>query len=208
MQTWPGRLADSGDPRAACTLHDSSPEQCAIRRSSYLRSMCAATSSDGTTMVSRKRAEQPGEAVQDIISNPPLVPLTNQYLEDLSRRIQSKPVPWEGYARAELVSQDELRMIRSLDGKDDEEVSTILSKDNAALGDKYAHLYIRLLNKLTRTDTLQQILVLMGNLLKNHDERVESFLNVKSADNKSAWPWQPLVQYVFPFYEKLVSYHS
>lgn len=45
---------------------------------------------------------------------------------------------------------------------------------------EYALLYLRLLAKLSRTDTLQQILVLVGDMLQDRDDRVDFFLQAAS----------------------------
>lgn len=140
----------------------------------------AATSSKG------KGAEENGNRV----ATPALVPIRNQYLSELGHRIRSRPIPWEGYARADLVTQDELKMIRSIDGKEEEESQKLLDQD----GEKYASLYIRLLAKLTRTDTLQQILVLMSDMVEDHDDRAALFLQVKQTDQGNTWPWHPLLK--------------
>jgi len=145
----------------------------------------AATSSKGKGADNTEKNESGNR-----VATPALVPIRNQYLIELGHRIRSRPIPWEGYARADLVTQDELKMIRSIDGKDEEESQKLLDQD----GEKYASLYIRLLAKLTRTDTLQQILVLMSDMLEDHDDRAALFLKVKQADEGNTWPWHPLLK--------------
>lgn len=150
-----------------------------------------ATDSNGTTSGAQSKANaDDGNAAQSRIAAPALVPLTNGYVDELSQRIRSRPIPWEGYARADLVTEDELRMIRSVDGQSDKEVDRLLDES----GDKYAALYIRLLAKLTRTDTLQQILVLIGDMLEGNDERAALFFRIKAVDQGSSWPWHPLMK--------------
>lgn len=145
----------------------------------------AATSSKGKATENADKNESGNR-----VATPALVPIRNQYLTELGHRIRSRPIPWEGYARADLVTQDELKMIRSIDGKDEEESQKLLDQD----GEKYASLYIRLLAKLTRTDTLQQILVLMGDMLEDNDDRAALFFKVKQADQGNTWPWHPLLK--------------
>lgn len=170
-------------------------------------------SANGTSAAARSGASQTeGDSNSSSgndarVSAPPLVPVSNTYLEELSRRIRARPIPWEGYARADLVSDEELKMIRAADGSSGGgnrsghsgieaqlQDSSDESGAGASLGDKYAQLYTRLLAKLTRTDTLQQILVLIGDMLDGHDERAALFLNAKAVDQGNAWPWQPLVK--------------
>lgn len=134
---------------------------------------------------------------------PPLVQLTSPWLSSLTSRIRSRPIPWEGYARADLVSQDELKMIRSIDTDQGNDSSLLDSR-----GEEYATLYLRLLTKLSRTDTLQQVLVLMGDMVESRDDRLQLFFlaatKLQSAEamneDKQAhqdtanWPWAPLVR--------------
>lgn len=51
----------------------------------------------------------------------------------------------------------------------------LLSTTAQQEGASYATLYLRLLAKLSRTDTLQQILVLVGDMLQDRDDRVALF---------------------------------
>lgn len=139
------------------------------------------------------------------IPTPPLVQLTSPWLTSLTSRIRSRPIPWEGYARADLVSQDELKMIRSVDvGKDDNGAADKVLDER---GQEYAMLYLRLLTKLSRTDTLQQVLVLVGDMLQGRDDRLHLFFEAatklqsgdamldKSGDEgRDHWPWAPLVR--------------
>lgn len=143
--------------------------------------------------------------VDEKVPNPPLVQLTSPWLSSLTSRIRSRPIPWEGYARADLVSQDELKMIRSIDTGN----AASDSKDKVLdeRGQEYATLYLRLLTKLSRTDTLQQVLVLVGDMLEGRDDRLQLFFEAanklqsaeaadenKSSNDLAAWPWAPLVR--------------
>lgn len=94
-------------------------------------------------------------------------------------------------------------MIRSIDTKQGNDTSVLDSR-----GEEYATLYLRLLTKLSRTDTLQQVLVLMGDMVEARDDRLQLFFQaatkLQSADamneDKKAhqdadnWPWAPLVR--------------
>lgn len=50
----------------------------------------------------------------DKVPAPPLVLVSNSWLDDLTNRTRAKPIPWEGYHRADLVSAEELKMIKKL----------------------------------------------------------------------------------------------
>ncbi|CEH12241.1 Vacuolar H-ATPase V1 sector, subunit H [Ceraceosorus bombacis] len=91
-------------------------------------------------------------------------------------------------------------MIRSIDATSS--TSTIKEETMEKQGNAYAQLYLRLLAKLGRTDTIQQVLVLVTDMLKDHDERIELFKHVpapqepggEAAEASHAWPWAPLIK--------------
>ena len=108
--------------------------------------------------------------------------VSNPYLDEASAKIRSKPVPWEvicilsisllelnnrqGYQRAGLLTSEELTMIKRVDRQPRTKVESLL----VTSGKTYAQLYLKLLKKLARVDTLQWLLVviadaLAGNLL-------------------------------------------
>lgn len=93
-------------------------------------------------------------------------------------------------------------MIRSVDAKDAKEVDGILDER----GEQYAILYLRLLSKLSRTDTLQQVLVLIADMVEANPDRAQLFSKAAKTVNemekehgqqdsdKQAWPWAPVVK--------------
>lgn len=137
----------------------------------------------------KKAAPEPVEA-------PPLVYLTNRWIQELSSRIRSRPIPWEGYHRADLLSADELKMIKNVDastvGQNRSKLEPLLEEQ----GQEYVSLYLRLLSKLSRTDTLQQILVLVDDMLATRDDRLELFLSLdgQEAQDGLSFPWRPFVK--------------
>ncbi|KAK0531643.1 H(+)-transporting V1 sector ATPase subunit H [Tilletia horrida] len=109
------------------------------------------------------------------VPSPALVHIANTWLDELTARTRSRPIPWEGYARADLVSSDELKLIKKVERQPRAKVDAVYDAE----GGSYALLYLRLLAKLSRTDTLQQILVLVGDMLRDHDDRAALFAQVK-----------------------------
>ncbi|KAL9933655.1 hypothetical protein V8E36_007313 [Tilletia maclaganii] len=118
-----------------------------------------------------KTAAAPAERVPA----PALVHIANAWLEELTARTRSRPIPWEGYARADLVSSEELKLIKKVERQPRSKVDAVYDAE----GGSYALLYLRLLAKLSRTDTLQQILVLVGDMLRDHDDRALLFAQSK-----------------------------
>ena len=63
--------------------------------------------------------------------------------------------------RANLVKAEDLAMIRKVDRQPRQKVESLLLSN----GPQYASLYLRLLKNLNRVDTMQYILVLIGDAL-------------------------------------------
>ncbi|GAA5929733.1 H(+)-transporting V1 sector ATPase subunit H [Sporobolomyces koalae] len=108
----------------------------------------------------------------------------NSYLSDKSLKIRSKAIPWDGYQRAGLLSAEDVALIQKVVGNKDK-AEPILEAE----GETYAALYIRLLNKLSRNDTLQFILVLLGDFIADREDRIPLFLS-ESSDS----PYPPLLK--------------
>ncbi|KAJ8078470.1 H(+)-transporting V1 sector ATPase subunit H [Marasmius tenuissimus] len=114
--------------------------------------------------------------------------VSNSYLDETSSKIRSKPVPWEGYQRADLITSEELSLIKKVDRQPKAKIESLLLSD----GQTYALLYLRLLKKLQRLDTMQSILVLIADALADHDERIPLFTRASETD--SELPYVPLLR--------------
>ncbi|KAF8919557.1 armadillo-type protein [Mucidula mucida] len=114
--------------------------------------------------------------------------LSNDYLRSASANVRSKSVPWEGYQRAGLVTLDELALIKKVDRQPKAKIDSVLLSDGPA----YVLLYLRLLKKLTRVDTIQIILVLIADSLADHEERVA--LYTRTAESEPDLPHGPLLK--------------
>lgn len=62
----------------------------------------------------------------DAAPAPPLVLVANTWLDDLTARTRARPIPWEGYQRADLVSAEELKMIKKVDRQPKNKVDAVL----------------------------------------------------------------------------------
>jgi V-type H+-transporting ATPase subunit H len=67
----------------------------------------------------------------------------------------------QAYQRADLVTSEELALIKKVDRQPKAKTESILLSD----GQTYAQLYLRLLKKLQRVDTMHCILVLISDAL-------------------------------------------
>ncbi|KAI6151039.1 ATPase V1 complex subunit H [Pisolithus tinctorius] len=114
--------------------------------------------------------------------------VSNAYLDEHSAKIRSKPVPWEGYQRAGLVTSEELSLIKKVDRQPRAKTESILISD----GQTYALLYLRLLKKLQRVDTMQCLLVLIADALLDHDERIPLF--TRTAQSDPDLPYAPFLR--------------
>ncbi|KAJ7184178.1 ATPase V1 complex subunit H [Mycena filopes] len=110
------------------------------------------------------------------------------YLDENSAKIRSKPVPWEGYQRADLITSDELALIKKVDRQSKAKTESLLLSESPA----YALLYLRLLKKLQRVDTMQCILVLIADAIADHDERIPLFTRAVETDPEL--PYGPLLR--------------
>ncbi|RXW20737.1 hypothetical protein EST38_g5096 [Candolleomyces aberdarensis] len=114
--------------------------------------------------------------------------LSNAYLEETTNKTRAKPVPWEGYQRADLVTAEELALIKRVDRQPRARVESVLLSE----GGTYALLYLSLLKKLQRVDTMQCLLVLIADALTDHEERIPLFTRTNQVD--SDLPYIPLLK--------------
>ena len=80
----------------------------------------------------------------------------------------------QGYQRAGLVTTDELALLKKVDRQPKAKIDSILLSD----GQSYALLYLRLLNKLQRVDTMQCILVYIADALLGRSFKLDPFAPV------------------------------
>ncbi|KAI0698501.1 ATPase V1 complex subunit H [Cytidiella melzeri] len=114
--------------------------------------------------------------------------VANFFLDDASNKIRVKPVPWDGYQRADLITSEELAMIKKVDKQPKAKIESLLLSDGPA----YALLYLRLLSKLQRVDTQHWILVMIADMLSDHEERIALFTRASETD--PSFPYGPLLR--------------
>ncbi|WFD45488.1 H(+)-transporting V1 sector ATPase subunit H [Malassezia furfur] len=110
---------------------------------------------------------------QQAVSTSPLMPLDNGWLKETADKVRARQTAWEGYQRAELISSEELQMLRDAEqaGRD-KQLRTVLDKEP-----QYAALYTRLFGKLSRADTIQQVVLLADDLVQAAPDRLDAFLD-------------------------------
>ncbi|EIW85361.1 ATPase V1 complex subunit H [Coniophora puteana RWD-64-598 SS2] len=114
--------------------------------------------------------------------------VANSFLDESSSKIRTKAVPWEGYQRADLVSSDELALIKKVERQPRAKTESILVSD----GQTYVNLYLGLLKRLQRVDTMQCLLVLIADALAEHEERIPLFIRASQTDPEL--PYIPLLR--------------
>lgn len=125
---------------------------------------------------------------KDAVAEVPLALVSNPYLDELTAGLRARPIPWEGYQRATLITQTELNYIKAVEKKTGEDLSRVVDNE----GPVYADLFVSLLQKLVRVDTIQSILILIDDLLLDHEERATYFIDLAKKD--PSLPYAPLLK--------------
>ncbi|KAF8977479.1 H(+)-transporting V1 sector ATPase subunit H [Entomortierella lignicola] len=115
---------------------------------------------------------------KDDVAEVPLALVSNVYLDELTAELRARPIPWE----------EELNDIKAVDRKTSEDLSRVIDQD----GLRYAKMIIDLLQKLVCVDTIQSILILLDDLLLDHEQRASYFLEL--AKNDASLPYAPLIK--------------
>ncbi|CAO3643482.1 unnamed protein product [Cunninghamella echinulata] len=107
----------------------------------------------------------------DDIPEVPLALVSNQYLDKKAAQVRQKPMLWEGYERANLLTHNQLELIKSVDKKSPEEIqSAVQGKEET-----YASLILYLLKNLSRADTMQYVCVLADDILSVNNQNARGF---------------------------------
>jgi V-type H+-transporting ATPase subunit H len=92
-----------------------------------------------------------------------------------SDKVLSQTIPWEGYQKANLISEKELELIKKYDKKTLEQKKTILEQE----GNIYSELFLDLLIKINKEETLQYILTLLDQAIKDYSPIINNLLSIK-----------------------------
>ncbi|KAJ1926668.1 H(+)-transporting V1 sector ATPase subunit H [Tieghemiomyces parasiticus] len=108
-------------------------------------------------------------AVDQPITIPSLL-ITNSYFDEVTENIRERPMPWEGYQRASLITENELLMLRNYSAK-----TGLKDKE---LAHKYIDLFLGLMGKLSRMDALQYILVAFDDAIHKYPETLDYLVHL------------------------------
>ncbi|CAO3613026.1 unnamed protein product [Cunninghamella blakesleeana] len=107
----------------------------------------------------------------DDIPEVPFALVSNQYLDKKAAQVRQKPMLWEGYERANLLTHAQLELIKSIDKKSPEEIQNAVRGKEVA----YASLILYLLKNLSRADTMQYVCVLADDILSVNNQNARGF---------------------------------
>lgn len=117
--------------------------------------------------------------------------LISPYLDEVTANIRARPIPWEGYQRASLLSEEEVTQIKTIDKQPASKRQEIISKQS----DEYAHLVMSMLGKIKRIDILQYTLVLAGDFIAESHTFAQSLLSHENGDEAA---YKPFIKYGMP----------
>ncbi|KAJ1307945.1 hypothetical protein OPQ81_002022 [Rhizoctonia solani] len=114
--------------------------------------------------------------------------VSSSFLDEQATRIRARSLSWESYQRAGQISTEDLSQLKKIDKQSPQKVNSILMGE----GPQYAWLFTSILKKLARTEPTQAVLVMIGDALTDHEERVPLFLRTSEQDPEL--PFGPLVK--------------
>lgn len=114
--------------------------------------------------------------------------LISPYLDELTANIRARPIPWEGYQRASLISENEVKQIKAIDKQPAAKKKEIVSKES----DDYARLVSDMLGKIKRVDILQYTLVLAGDFISESSSFAQSLISLGDGSDS---PYSPFIKY-------------
>ncbi|ORX51659.1 ATPase, V1 complex, subunit H [Hesseltinella vesiculosa] len=121
----------------------------------------------------------------DDVPEVPLALVSNQYLDKKVTQIRQKPILWEGYERANLLTHNQVELIRAIDKKNPQDIQAAVQGNEEA----YASLILYLLQSLSRTDTVQYVCVLADDILSVNENNAAGFHQTHSQDE--TYPYGP-----------------
>ncbi|KAJ3342660.1 H(+)-transporting V1 sector ATPase subunit H [Gonapodya sp. JEL0774] len=131
----------------------------------------------------------PIDDVSNVSIDAPVVASHNTYLVEQTAAVRAKPVAWEGYHSAGLISKEELETVTSYVKRSGISLKASVEEPD---GSRYVACFLSLAAKLSRADTLQYLLVQMDDILALSLSSTELFYN--SAKTSPDYPYSPLIR--------------
>ncbi|KAJ2784047.1 H(+)-transporting V1 sector ATPase subunit H [Coemansia javaensis] len=89
----------------------------------------------------------------------PAAMVSNQFFDEFTERVRVKPIPWEGYSRAGLISGEELQQLKRFQ----QELGAEQRQEPLA---RHVPLLVKLVEGLSSIDALQYLLVVLDELVE------------------------------------------
>ncbi|KAI8637446.1 armadillo-type protein [Parasitella parasitica] len=124
----------------------------------------------------------------DQIPEVPLVLVSNPYLEKKASIIRQKPILWEGYERASLLTHEQVELIKAIDKKPPHVIQDAMNQK----GQTYASLILYLLQNLSRPDTIQYVCLMTDDILSANDDNARYFHQTSQDD--ASFPFAPFIR--------------
>ncbi|KAI8967525.1 armadillo-type protein [Mycotypha africana] len=118
----------------------------------------------------------------------PLVLVRNPYLEKKANIVRQKPILWEGYERASLLTHEQVELIKAIDKKSESVIQQAMNEK----GQTYASLILYLLQNLSRPDTIQYICLLTDHILTFNENNARYFHETSKED--ASLPFAPFMK--------------
>ncbi|KAJ1949691.1 H(+)-transporting V1 sector ATPase subunit H [Linderina macrospora] len=92
------------------------------------------------------------------IPDVPAAMVNNQFFDEFTDKVRVKPIPWEGYSRAGLISSTELGQLKEFQQQQQQGTAEL---------SKFAPLLLHLVERLSSIDAQQYLLVCLDDLVEN-----------------------------------------
>ncbi|KAI8880611.1 ATPase V1 complex subunit H [Backusella circina FSU 941] len=109
--------------------------------------------------------------MEEQVPEVPLVFVSNAYLEKKAAAIKQKPILWEGYERASLLTHQQVELIKAIDKKQ----PNVIQQAMVEKGQTYASLILYLVQNLSRQDTIQYVCLMTDEILSAEDSNASFF---------------------------------
>ncbi|CAO3694994.1 unnamed protein product [Rhizopus stolonifer] len=133
--------------------------------------------------------------MEDQVPEVPLVLVSNSYLEKKAAVIRQKPILWEGYKKASLMTSEEVELIKIIDKKPASEIQAAMNEK----GETYASLILNLLQKLSRPDTIQYLCLLTDDILTANENNAHYFHSVTTEKDTLFSPFLKAIESEYEF---------
>jgi len=111
------------------------------------------------------------EKLVSLLSKNPPVITHEDIVRSTAEKVLDQVIPWEGYYKANLILERELDLLKKYDKKSSDVRLALIQKE----GETYAELFLELLVKINKEDTLQYLLTLIDALLREYPDSVKLF---------------------------------